>query len=135
MCQVVLANNTHIIDRGNGDNGHALSQASDETETELADLYDQISYETDLPYDKLREVLRRAAASLCTKPTRFSIVHYLVGIPFQVFSKEFIKFGICLWLGVIHENPRTEPRILAEVAEAWEKTVKRKKGLFDSSFK
>ena len=42
--------------------------------------------------------------------------------------------GDSLWLGVIHENPSTEPRILTEVIEAWERSIQRQKGLFDPSF-
>jgi phosphatidylinositol 4-kinase A len=124
-----------IVDHRISDDKHSSYQAADEAETALADLYSRVSSEADLSADKFREVLRRAAALLCTNHTQLSIVHYLVGIPFQLFSKESIDFGICLWLGVIHENPKTEPRILAEVAEAWEKTVKRRKGLFDPSLK
>jgi len=101
----------------------------------LAHLSDQISSGSDVSTDDLREALRRAAALLCSgNDAHPSIVHYLVGIPFQTFTKESIKFGISLWLGVIHENPSTESRILAEVAEAWETTVQRKKGIFDPSF-
>jgi phosphatidylinositol 4-kinase A len=82
-----------------------------------------------------RDVLRRAAAVLCTsKRSRTAIVHYLVAIPFEILSKDAIKLGISLWLGVIHENPRMEPRILTEVASAWERTIDRKIGIFSSEF-
>ena len=84
---------------------------------------------------ELRDVLRRAAALLCrSKKTQSAIVHHLVHIPFEVFSKASIKLGISLWLGVIHENPRMEPRILTEIALAWEKTIDRKVGIFNERF-
>jgi phosphatidylinositol 4-kinase A len=84
---------------------------------------------------ELRDVLRGAAALLCrSKKTQSAIVHHLVHIPFEIFTKDSIKLGISLWLGVIHENPRMEPRILTEIASAWEKTIDRKVGIFSKRF-
>jgi phosphatidylinositol 4-kinase len=83
----------------------------------------------------VREVLRNASTLLCRDmEIQPAIIHFLVGIPFQIFTKESIKFGISVWLGVIHENPETESRILTEIAEAWERTVSRRKGIFDPFF-
>lgn len=106
-----------------------------EVEAVLAGLLSKTRQAEAIPPDELREALRKAAALLCSgSDAEPSIVHYLVNIPFEIFTKESIKFGISLWLGVINENPRTESRILAEIAEAWERTIKRKKGIFDPSF-
>lgn len=63
------------------------------------------------------------------------MIAHLVNIPFQILTRESIKMGISLWLGVINENPTTEPRILVEVAQAWERTIQRKQGIFDPTFK
>ena len=80
---------------------------------------------------ELRDILRRAAALLCrTSLYQCAIVQHLVGIPFAVFTKQSIKLGISLWLGVINENPRMEPRIVAVIAESWEKTVRNRTGVF-----
>ena len=80
---------------------------------------------------ELRDILRRAAALLCrTTLDQCAIVQHLVGIPFAVFTKQSIKLGISLWLGVINENPRMEPRIVAVIAERWEKTVRNRTGVF-----
>ena len=80
---------------------------------------------------ELRDVLRRAAALLCsTKKDQCAIAHHLVGIPFAMFTKQSIKLGISLWLGVINENPLMEPRVLSEIAENWEKTVHNRVGVF-----
>tara|TARA_R110002060_G_scaffold52569_8_gene63381 strand:+ start:72 stop:1178 length:1107 start_codon:yes stop_codon:yes gene_type:complete len=88
-----------------------------------------------IPVGELRDILRRAAALLCrTKKDECAIVHHLVGIPFAIFTKQSIKLGISLWLGVINENPRMEPRILMEVAQQWETTVHRGLGIFNSKF-
>lgn len=98
--------------------------------TKIRDGYQEV-----LAASEFKDVLRRAAAVLCTsKRSQTAIVHYLVTIPFEIFSKDSIKLGISLWLGVIHENPRMEPRILTEVAQAWERTIDRKVGIFSPDF-
>ena len=84
---------------------------------------------------EVRDVLRRGASLLCrSKKSQSAIVYHLVNIPFVVFSKASIKLGISLWLGVIHENPRMESRILTEVALAWERTIDREIGIFSKHF-
>ena len=80
---------------------------------------------------RLRDILRRAAALLYrTKKDQCAIAHHLVSIPFAMFTKQSIKLGISLWLGVINENPLMEPKILSEIAENWEKTVRNRVGIF-----
>lgn len=87
------------------------------------------------PLQDVRDILRRAAALLCRSlKDESSITHYLVTIPFRIFSKESIKFGVSLWLGVINENPRMESRLLSEIAQQWEVTIQTKLGLFNPSF-
>ncbi|WEW60107.1 phosphatidylinositol-4- kinase [Emydomyces testavorans] len=102
----------------------------------LVELESQISQHKRIPPDLLRDTLRRAAALLCNRDVcQTSIISHLVNIPFQLFTKESIKMGISLWLGVINENPETEPRIVVDVAQAWERTIRRKRGIFDPNFK
>ena len=102
----------------------------------LSSLERMASKNGDAYIEERRDILRRAAALLCkSKEDRCSIVQYLVGIPFTVFSKHSIKLGIALWLGVINENPRMEPRILAEIAQSWETTVRRKMGVFSDKLR
>ena len=84
---------------------------------------------------ELRDVLRRAAALLCrSKTDQCGIVQHLVGIPFSIFTKQSIKLGISLWLGVINENHKMQPRILVEIAENWERTVQNRLGIFNEMF-
>lgn len=88
-----------------------------------------------IPIGELRDILRRAAALLCrSRGDECAIVHHLVAIPFALFTKASIKLGISLWLGVINENPRMEPRILVEVAQQWETTIQKKLGIFNEEF-
>ncbi|KAL5001414.1 hypothetical protein BDV10DRAFT_5579 [Aspergillus recurvatus] len=83
----------------------------------------------------IRDTLQRAAALLCgNNAANAAIAHYLVSLPFQIFSKESIEIGASLWLGVMHENPRLEPTILFEVVQQWENTILQRQGLFDHSF-
>ncbi|ORY66037.1 uncharacterized protein BCR38DRAFT_366240 [Pseudomassariella vexata] len=80
----------------------------------------------------VREILRRAAALLCrTQKDETAVTHYLVSIPFTMFTKESIKLGVSLWLGVMNENPRMESRILTEIAQQWEFTIQKRLGLFN----
>jgi len=107
----------------------------DEAQATLAEIENKTSLHGTIPLHELKHVLRRAAALLCrSKSSQTAIVHYLVQIPFGVFTKDSVKMGISLWLGVIHENPRMEPRILTEIAQAWEDTIDRRVGIFSLSF-
>lgn len=104
-------------------------------QSSLETLHDRVRRGDDVPIRELRHSLRRAASLLCSSNDgQPSIVFHLVDIPFQIFSRDSINLGISLWLGVIHENPYTESRILTEVAEAWERTINRKLGMFDPEF-
>ncbi|KAI9759442.1 MAG: phosphatidylinositol-4- kinase [Chaenotheca gracillima] len=107
----------------------------DNAETVLAHLESRMANRKFVSGGELRDVLRRAAALLCrSKTDQSAIVHHLVGIPFVLFTKQSIKLGISLWLGVINENPRMATRILTEVAENWEGTVRKKMGIFNDKF-
>lgn len=112
-----------------------LPESADSLEEKLARLYGRSIAGEAIAVVEVRDLLRQAAGLICSssKP-RLSVVHYLVALPFQIFTKETVKLGVSLWLGVIHENPSTEPRILCEVIEAWERSMKRRKGLFDPTF-
>jgi phosphatidylinositol 4-kinase len=110
-------------------------------ETESADAITVLSHiekrilnRTPTPLSDVRDVLRRAAALLCrSEKDECSIVHYLVRIPFALFTKQSIKLGISLWLGVMNENPRMEARILSEIVQGWETTIQKRQGLFNTS--
>ena len=81
---------------------------------------------------ELRDMLRRAAALLCRSiDEQCFIVQYLVSIPFIILTKQSMQLGISIWLGVINESPRMEPRFLIETTKCWEVTVRRKLGIFN----
>lgn len=84
-----------------------------------------------VPIEELREVLKKAAALVCrSEKDQGPLIRGLVGIPFSVFSKKSINLGISLWTGIIHEKPRLQSRLLAEIARNWEMTVEKRMGLY-----
>ncbi|KAK6340701.1 phosphatidylinositol-4- kinase [Orbilia brochopaga] len=84
---------------------------------------------------EVRDILRRTAGLLCQSHTEQSVlIQHFVGIPFAIFTKQSIKLGISLWMGVLNENLSIAPRILSEIARNWELTVRRKQGLFNGNF-
>ncbi|KAH8889500.1 phosphatidylinositol 3 [Thozetella sp. PMI_491] len=106
------------------------SEAADAV-TALSHIERRILSKKPTPLADVRLILRRAAALLCrSEGDECSVAHYLVSIPFAMFTKQSIKLGISLWLGVMHENPRVEPRILAEIAQQWEFSIQKRLGLF-----
>lgn len=103
--------------------------------TALAHIEERIHQKKNTPMGDIRDILRRAAALLCRSETgtECSVAHYLVSIPFAMFTKHSIKFGVSLWLGVMHENPIWEPRILNEIAQQWEISIHKRLGLFNTA--
>lgn len=120
---------------GEHSSSHGSNRDVDDAEAILTHLKHRTLRGTYVSIGELRDVLRRAAALLCkTKKDQCAIVHHLVSIPFTIFTKQSIKLGISLWLGIINENPRMEPRILIEIAENWERTVRERLGVFSDRF-
>src|SRR3569833_21110 len=83
-----------------------------------------------------RDILRRAASLLCrSEGDESAIAHFMVSIPFAMFTKQSIKLGVSLWLGVMNEYPRTQPRIFNEIAHHWELSIQRRQGLFSTAIR
>ncbi|KAJ4344399.1 phosphatidylinositol-4- kinase [Didymosphaeria variabile] len=114
----------------------AFRRRIDDATSLLVDLESRTLNNNHVTIAELRDILRRASALLCrVKSDQAPVVHHLVGIPFAVFTKQSIKLGISLWMSVIKENPRMESRILISIAECWENTVNKQKGIFSRSLK
>lgn len=102
--------------------------------TALAHIEARILSKKGTSITEVRDILRRGAALLCrSRKDESAVAHYLVTIPFAIFTKQSIKLGVSLWLGVINENPKLESRLLTEIAQQWEFTLARKVGLFSPS--
>lgn len=113
-----------------------LSRSLHEATNLLVDLESRTVGHKHVAIAELRDILRRAAALLCrVKTDQSPIVQHLVGIPFAVFSKQSIKLGISLWTSVAKENPRMESRLLVAIAENWENTVRKRRGIFSPALK
>lgn len=111
------------------------------SETKIAAITERLAYIEDkflkhdsVPLGELREALRKAASLLCRVSTDEStVIRLFVGIPFYNFTKQSIKLGLSMWMGVIKENPRMESRIVVEIIENWIGSVHRKLGLFSKA--
>jgi phosphatidylinositol 4-kinase A len=102
--------------------------------TALAHIENRLRLRKTTPIGDVRDILRRAASLLCRSDgDECAIAHYLVSIPFAMFTKESIKLGVSLWLGVMNENPRSEPRIFNEIAQQWEFSIQKRLGLFSTT--
>ena len=111
--------------------GHSEAEEIEDDKAILACLNRRALSKEYVPLAEVRDLLRRAAALLCRSAgDQCAIIQHLVELPFALFTKQSIKLGISLWLGVINENPSMEPRILAVIAEEWEKTVRNRLGAF-----
>lgn len=110
----------------------AADNDSADAVTALAHIEKRIQMKKLTPLGDVRDILRRAAALLCCSDgDECAIVHYLVTIPFAMFTKQSIKLGVSLWLGVMNENPRMESRLLTEIAQQWEFSIQKNLGLFN----
>lgn len=115
----------------NGATPNFLSRSLQDATDLLIDLENRTFNHKHVTIAELRDILRRAAGLLCrVKTDQCRIVQHLVGIPFAVFSKQSIKLGISLWTSITKENPRMESRILVAIAENWENTVRKRRGIF-----
>lgn len=65
----------------------------------------------------------------------YTLVYFLVALPFEVFTPSAVAAGIETWTWVIAERPDMEVAIMCEVLTAWFGTVKERKGVFSPSSK
>ena len=65
----------------------------------------------------------------------YDLAHYLVALPFEVFTQSAISAGIESWSWVIAEKPHYEMTLMSEIAAAWDTSIKLGKGMFSKSQK
>lgn len=116
---------------GKRTNANLITQCIEDNKAFLGHLESRILGKAAVSIEELRYTLRRAAASVSNnQEDQCAVIHHLVSIPFAVFTKQSVKLGISLWLGIVNENPQLESIILVEIAHNWESTVRRRMGLF-----
>lgn len=92
----------------------------------LVRIQKRMEEDDDVGIDELRPALRRAAALLCRSDVENrTLVHLLIKVPCIPFTRDSIKLGVSLWIGVLRENSRLETQILVEVMINWEAGVAR----------
>ncbi|GAA6029504.1 hypothetical protein JCM8097_003711 [Rhodosporidiobolus ruineniae] len=86
-----------------------------------------------LPYKlpELRDLFYRGAALLvkAAEPD-FDILHHIVVLPIRLFTEASIAVGQEVWTWVADARPELEPRVVAEVLEAWAGAAEKEQGLF-----
>ncbi|KAG6376278.1 hypothetical protein JVT61DRAFT_2256 [Boletus reticuloceps] len=84
-----------------------------------------------LTVQDLKRLLFRCAATLIAlDKCEYTLLHYLVTLPFEVFTPSAIATGIEVWTWVIAEKPATEVTLISEILAAWFATVRDRKGVF-----
>lgn len=97
----------------------------------LAAIESQLLEKESIDINQIRDSMNQAASLLCRSSVdQCDILTHFVKIPFVNFTKQSVKLGLSLWMGVIKENPRMESRLLVEIMEGWINTVRRKIGIF-----
>ncbi|KAF6767202.1 Phosphatidylinositol 3-/4-kinase, catalytic domain protein [Kalmanozyma brasiliensis GHG001] len=84
-----------------------------------------------LPFAELRRLLYRTAALVVALPEPdYELLHFIVSIPFQVFTPEAISAACQVWTWVIGARPEVETKVMVELTIGWAMTAKARKGLF-----
>ncbi|KAG8217643.1 hypothetical protein J3R82DRAFT_5796 [Butyriboletus roseoflavus] len=84
-----------------------------------------------LTVQDLKRLLFRCAATLIAMDKcEYTLLHYLVTLPFEVFTPSAIAAGIEVWTWVIAEKPVAEVVLISEILAAWFATVSDRKGVF-----
>lgn len=86
-----------------------------------------------LSVQELKRLLFRCASALVSaKKCDYDLLHYLVILPFEIFSPSSISLGIESWTWLIRERPDCEISLMLEINGAWAGTIKKHKGLFST---
>ncbi|THU88594.1 hypothetical protein K435DRAFT_821590 [Dendrothele bispora CBS 962.96] len=87
-----------------------------------------------LTVQNLKRLLFRCAATLISlQKCDYELLHYLVSLPFEVFTPSAISAAIEAWTWVIAEKPGMEIGIMSEIVSAWSSTISHEKGIFSTS--
>ncbi|TIA89442.1 hypothetical protein E3P99_02073 [Wallemia hederae] len=97
-------------------------------------LYGIYNNECDLTLPDLKRLLWRCAGILvASNKLDFELLHYLVSVPFQVFTGDSITTALEVWIWLFHERADFQTKIILEICDQWLSTIKSRKGLFSST--
>lgn len=86
--------------------------------------------------DKVRDLLHLHEFPINSLPQPdYRLMHYLVALPFQVFTPISITAGIETWTWLIAERPELEISLMVEICSGWVTTIKQGRGIFSKSLK
>ncbi|EEB09338.1 phosphatidylinositol kinase [Schizosaccharomyces japonicus yFS275] len=138
VCQRYKNDSRYVVSKLLTNNDSISSVAKkviDDTLTSLDKLEEECK-DGHVSSDRLRDVLRRAAAQAVTEPlVTFAIIaRKLVRIPFLAFSTKSIKLGITLWNWVMNEVPQQRAYIMNQIVRSWVSSLEQqKKGFFSGN--
>ncbi|TFK54620.1 hypothetical protein OE88DRAFT_1653021 [Heliocybe sulcata] len=90
---------------------------------------------SNLTVQDLRRLLFRCSAAMLLPPKPdYDLLHYLVILPFEVFSPSAMSAAVEVWTWAIAERPAIETALLAELNSTWVTTIRQGKGIFSESF-
>ncbi|KAH9981001.1 hypothetical protein BGW80DRAFT_1501409 [Lactifluus volemus] len=82
----------------------------------------------------LKRLLFRCASSLISVPKcDYTLLCYMVALPFEVFTPSAIAAGIETWTWVISERPAFEIAMMAEINTAWMTSIRLERGTFSKT--
>ncbi|KAN0064997.1 Phosphatidylinositol 4-kinase stt4 [Thecaphora frezii] len=86
------------------------------------------------PFAELRRLLYRSAALAVALPEPdYELLHYIVSIPTLVFTNESVSTACQVWTWIIGERPDVETKIMVEIAAAWARSARTRRGLFSAA--
>ncbi|THH17523.1 hypothetical protein EW146_g3305 [Bondarzewia mesenterica] len=88
-----------------------------------------------LTIQDLKRLMFRCASALISimKVYEHGLLHYIVVLPFEVFTPSSISAGIEIWTWVISERPEFEIAVMTEINSAWMATIKQERGIFSKN--
>ncbi|KAF8529176.1 hypothetical protein BU17DRAFT_73353 [Hysterangium stoloniferum] len=86
-----------------------------------------------LTIQDLKRLLFRCASILISTPQREDdLLHYLVVLPYEIFTPPSISTAIEAWTWLMAERPDLEMSVMLEFNAAWMDAIKHKRGMFST---
>ncbi|KAH9071165.1 hypothetical protein EDB83DRAFT_2366879 [Lactarius deliciosus] len=83
--------------------------------------------------DLKRLLFRCASALISVSKCDYTLMYYMVALPFEVFTPSAIAAGIETWTWVISERPAFEIAMMTEINTAWMTSIRLERGIFSKT--